>query len=119
MDYTEEVLRMIDAVAREDYQPPKTYQMNKGKFMHRSFKSWAIKEIRIYILTNFDLSAIEALEQFRQMMDDFACQSTNGTNSFMFSTAYDVATDILDTLLPWAAEREHVFKEGEMYGYYS
>jgi hypothetical protein len=119
MDYTEEVLRMIDAVEKEYYKPPKTYKMNKGEFMHRSFKSWAIKELRIYILSHFELSPIEAIEQFRQLMDDFSCRSKDGGISFMFSTAYDVSTDILDNLLPWAAEREHVFKKGEIYGYYS
>lgn len=73
--------------------------MDLIKFQEASYKRWAAREIRDYLDRHRKHEPINAVEEFRYSMDQFACSTKNPRKNFMFSVAYDVATDILDMLL--------------------
>lgn len=69
-------------------------------FTQASYSRWAAEEIIIYILSHVNLTPIEAVEEFRDLMEDYATRDRyDKQNSYIFSVAYDVATDIYDILL--------------------
>lgn len=71
---------------------------NKTLFAQKSYSNWAKKEIDRYLAQNKG-DSIDAVEEFRSMMDSFACNAKTAEANFMFSVAYDVATDVLDGLI--------------------
>lgn len=93
------ILSVIDTLREGWYDPPTSYQMKKIDFEYASYRRTALDEIKFYLLEEKKEDPIKMIEDFRQMMDDFACQTKNGTANFMFSTYYDTATDVLDVLL--------------------
>lgn len=69
-------------------------------FAQASYSRWATEEIIVYILSHVNLTPLEAVEEFRNLMDDYATRDKcDKQNSYIFSVAYDVATDIYDILL--------------------
>lgn len=76
-----------------------TLLKNKTLFAQRSYTRWAMDEINRYICKNEDLPVIELLEAFRLKMDRFACDARTDHGKFMFSVAYDVATNMLDEVI--------------------
>lgn len=92
-------LKIIDRMRKESYQSPKTYWMDSTKFAYRSYQKWALDEIRLYLLIRSDQNPIERIEDFRYQMDVAATRATTDSCNFMFSIAYDVASDVLDVLL--------------------
>ncbi len=62
-----------------------------------SYSRWAADEIIHELEMNKDIPPLIILEEFRNKMDDYACE--NLRNSFIFSEAYDVVTIIIDELL--------------------
>lgn len=95
-----ETISKINEMRKEWYQPPTTYYgMTKPEFNYESYRHSAIIEI-IDILINYKhINPITLVEEFRDMMDDFACNAKTVSANFMFSVYYDVATDILDVLI--------------------
>lgn len=57
------------------------------------YEKWAISEILEYI-NKSDKRTIDAVEEFRDKMDDYACKG-----NYIFSIAYDTATCVLDALI--------------------
>lgn len=92
------VLSMIDKLRDEWYNPPITYHQKRAEFEYDSYKRSAINEIKMYLMSNDSKNPIIAVEEFRHMMDVFACETKDGNSNFMFSVYYDVATDVLDLL---------------------
>ena len=69
-------------------------------FAQASYSRWAAEEIIVYILSHVNLTPLEAVEEFRNLMDDYATRDRyDKQNSYIFSVAYDIATDIYDILL--------------------
>lgn len=97
-------LSVIQEVKQKWYESPVKYYncnsaLKKVDFEYQSYKRSGINEIILYLLDHTDQKPIDAVEDFRYLMDKFACETKNGGANFMFSIYYDVATDILDVLL--------------------
>lgn len=85
---------------RKMYRKPlHSERLDRTKYQHRVYMNWAANEIESYIDRHRNWEPINAVEEFRYMMDKLACSAKDSKKNFMFSTAYDVATDILDVLL--------------------
>ena len=69
---------------------------NKKFFLARSYARWAIKELIKILSSNEKISPLSVVEKFRHQMDTYACRKK--ITSCIFSTAYDVADDILNKL---------------------
>lgn len=93
------VLSVIDTLRDGWYDPPHTYKIKKIDFMLKSYSRSAMEEIKLYLMGNDQKDPISVIEDFRYLVDDFACNTENADANFMFSVYYDVATDVLDTLL--------------------
>lgn len=70
---------------------------NEDRFKCQSNTRWAAREVLRYVNKHNDIPAIDAVEKFAAMVDDFACSS--GTDGLEFSIAYDTAMDILSLLI--------------------
>ena len=94
------VLSVIDELRDEWYKPPmRYYHRKRADFEYQSYKRSAMDEIKFYLMEHENEDPVSAVEEFRYMMNRFACETKNGGVNFMFSIYYDVATDILDVLL--------------------
>lgn len=99
-------LSIIDKLEKECYKPPETYAQKRSIFIYQSYKRSAIEEIKKYLKEHKKENPITALEEFRCKMDYYACKTENGNANFMFSVYYDIATDVLDTLIWNMVEKE-------------
>lgn len=96
----EYILSVINELRDEWYKPPTSYyRRKKADFECQSYKRSAMDEIKFYLMEHENEDPVSTLEEFRYMMDCFACETKNGGANFMFSIYYDVATDVLDVLL--------------------
>lgn len=94
MDQKDYILSRLDEHIRGSYEPPTYYPKRKGAqmtFNQRSLSRWAANEFFSYLKGAPNL--IVAAEIFVKKMDEYSC---NKKNSWMFSIAHDVATDLLD-----------------------
>lgn len=95
-----QVLSIIDKARDDWYNPPTNYyKKNKADFEYQSYKRSAIDEIKFYLMEHQDQNPVDAIEDFRHMIDHFACNAHSGSANFMFSIYYDVATDVLDVIV--------------------
>lgn len=95
-----DILNVIEGERGGYYNPPISYYTQTNiEFEYNSYKKSALDEIKIYLINHKKEHPVKTIEDFRNMMDDFACQATTGSANFMFSVYYDAATDILDILL--------------------
>lgn len=92
-------LSIIDSLREGWYDSPFIYFQKKIEFEYKSYQHSAIVEIKRYLMEHNKEDPIKMLEEFRYQMDFFACETKNPTANFMFSVYYDVATDVMDTLL--------------------
>lgn len=83
----------------ECYEPPNTYDVSKAVFAQQSYARWAVGEVIRYIEKRPEMEVCMLIEEFRNKMDDAACKAKTPEKNFMFSVAYDVATDVLDYVL--------------------
>lgn len=97
--HTKQVLSIIDSLRDGWYDPPYSYKIKKMNFILKSYSRSAMNEIKLYLMENNQKDPISALEDFRYLVDHFACDTENADANFMFSVYYDVATDVLDALL--------------------
>lgn len=81
------------------YPRPIDYKVSPAVFSYHSYSSWAKRELDLYILEHYWLSKEEAIESFRKEMDEYCCRAPTQNAKYMFSIAYDVATNILDRIL--------------------
>ena len=94
------VLSVINDLRDEWYKPPSSYYHRKrAEFEQQSYARSAMNEICFYLMEHENENPITAVENFRYMVDAFACETKNGEANFMFSVYYDVASDVLDVLL--------------------
>lgn len=95
------LLSLIDEMIYRDwYKAPSTYYgTTKLTFMVTSYKHWALNELRLYTLKHLKVDPITCIENFRNIVDDLACNAETTDSNFIYSTCYDVATDVLDMLL--------------------
>lgn len=94
---TKNALSAIDTLRLGWYDPPTLYRSNT-LFKYQSFRASGLNEIIKYLKERMDKNPISSIEEFRNMMGDFACGGSDSAN-FMFSVYYDTATDVLDMLL--------------------
>lgn len=85
------VLEYISKLERPGKHQPLLY------FAFYSYSRWAAKELLKELEQHSDMPAIDVVEHFARKMDHFS--TMNKDTSFCFSTAHDVATDILDELI--------------------
>ena len=97
------VLEIIDELFMQDYQPPESYKdLDRALFDYKSYKYWALTELRTYIIKeciHSDVGIFEAVEEFRSLMNQYSCDTCSVECNFIFAVAYDVATDVLDHLI--------------------
>lgn len=94
------VLSVINVLRDEWYEPPSSYYHGKRiEFEQQSYARSAMDEICFYLMEHENENPITAMENFRHIVDCFACKTKNGEINFMFSVYYDVASDVLDVLL--------------------
>ena len=94
------VLSVINELRDEWYKPPSGYYRRKrAEFEQQSYARSAMNEICFYLMEHENENPITAVENFRHMVDCFACETKNEDSNFMFSVYYDVASDVLDVLL--------------------
>lgn len=71
----------------------------KYEFRKRSYGRWAAEEILKSIKRHPDISPMQTVEEFVRATDKFSgIEHDERNDSFIFSVAHDVATDILDIL---------------------
>lgn len=72
----------------------------KDVFLLQSYNRWAAKELKKYAQTQ-DQNEIMLyrVSNFRDKMDRFACSAKTEESKYLFSSAYDFATAVLDFIL--------------------
>ncbi len=92
--------RAISAI--EDYmfdlfEPGRNWP--KYEFNKRSYERWAAKQILESVRHHPDISPLQIVEEYVRMTNEFSgIEHDERNDSFIFSVAHDVATDILDIL---------------------
>ena len=66
-------------------------------FISNSYSIWAAKELLTRLNNNRDIPPLITLENFEELMDEYACKNIN--NSFLFSCAKDMTRWIIDLLI--------------------
>ena len=93
----ERVISAIEDYMFDLFEPGRNWP--KYEFNKRSYERWAAKEILKRIQQHPEIPAINLVEEYVLMTDEFSGIEHDGRNdSFIFSVAHDVATDILDIL---------------------
>ena len=93
--------RAISAI--EDYmfdlfEPGRNWP--KYEFNKRSYERWAAKEILKRIQQHPEIPAINLVEEYVLMTDEFSgIEHDERNDSFIFSVAHDMAENILDVLI--------------------
>lgn len=94
------VLSVINDLRGEWCKPLSSYYHRKRiEFEQQSYARSAMDEICFYLMEHENENPITAVENFRRMVDCFACETKNENSKFMFSVYYDVVSDVLDVLL--------------------
>ena len=68
-----------------------------NSFVNNSYSIWAAKELLTRLNNNRDIPPLITLENFEELMDEYACKNIN--NSFLFSCAKDMTRWIIDLLI--------------------
>lgn len=66
-------------------------------FVGNSYSIWAAKELLTRLDNNRDIPPLITLENFEELMDEYACKNVN--NSFLFSCAKNMTRWIIDLLI--------------------
>lgn len=89
------ILKKLEERIEERYPSPRKYPRRRSDyalFAQASYSRWAANEFLLY-LKKHSPRIMMASESFIKMMDKRSCE---GVNSWMFSVAHDVATDLMD-----------------------
>ena len=93
----ERVISAIEDYKFDLFEPGRNWP--KYEFNKRSYERWAAKEILKRIQQHPEIPAINLVEEYVLMTDEFSgIEHDERNDSFIFSVAHDVATDILDIL---------------------
>ena len=68
-----------------------------NSFVNNSYSIWVAKELLTRLNNNRDIPPLITLENFEELMDEYACKNIN--NSFLFSCAKDMTRWIIDLLI--------------------
>lgn len=97
---------LIDCLIEDYRSKVNSYQYRLKKiisvFYLYSYSIWALKELKEYVMQHYCHGTRDIqyyIEEFRDMMDDFACISKTEVTKHMFSLAYDEVTNFLDIWL--------------------
>ena len=93
----ERVISAIEDYMFDLFEPGRNWP--KYEFNKRSYERWAAKEILKRIQQHPEIPAINLVEEYVLMTDEFSgIEHDERNDSFIFSVAHVVATDILDML---------------------
>lgn len=67
-------------------------------FRLESYQSWAIRELLEYMYERQDQPVIETIEEFRAIMSDYGAKAHCDEQNFIFCSAYDAVSCVLDVL---------------------
>lgn len=89
------ILNCLKKHIKERYLKPPTIKsyVKRCVFKQQSYQKWAALNFLQY-LENSDLSIIDAIEEYIRVMDIYACNGNTEESRYMFSVAYDVASDL-------------------------
>lgn len=91
------IISVIEEYMFDLFEPGRNWP--KYEFRKRSYGRWAAEEILKSIQRHPDISPMRTVEEFVRMTDEFSgIKHDERNDSFIFSVAHDVATDILDIL---------------------
>ena len=89
------ILKKLEERIEDRYPSPRKYPRKRSDyalFAQASYSRWAAKEFLLYLRKNSP-GILNASDRFIRIMDKKSCE---GPNSWMFSVAHDVATDLMD-----------------------
>jgi len=89
------ILSVIREYAFERWAEPER-PLSRENFIQRSYRQWAINEIVWNLKMCPDKPSLVVIEEFMDKMERFSRR--NRKAGVIFSTAFDVAADILDML---------------------
>lgn len=99
----QDVVTIINDLRRHGNRPKKRdwdRLEKRSLFAYQSYYMWALGELRSYLeLRKHTKPVYEVVEDFRYLMDCYACEARTPENNFMFSVAYDAVTSVLDEML--------------------
>lgn len=76
------------------------YYVHRGAiFDLYSYGIWALSELKRHVSFHYshgNHSIQYYIEEYRDILDDFACSAKNDLTKYMFSLAYDEVTNFLD-----------------------
>jgi hypothetical protein len=91
------VVSAIEEYMFDLFEPGRNWP--KYEFRKRSYGRWAAEEILKSIQHHTDIPPMQIVEEFVRRTDEFSgIEHDERNDSFIFSVAHDVATDILDIL---------------------
>lgn len=91
------VISVIEDYMFDLFEPGRNWP--KYEFRKRSYGRWAAEEILKSIQRHRNISPMEVVEEFVLRTNEFSgIEHDERNDSFIFSVAHDVATDILDIL---------------------
>lgn len=84
------------------------YYVHRGAiFDLYSYGIWALTELKNHVIFHYVHEVkdiVYCIEEYRDMVDDFACAAKNELTKQMFSLAYDEVTNFLDL---WLNRKEY------------
>lgn len=93
------MIKEIEEYVDATYEYPRFYdRVSHDVFKIRSINLWAVEELIDHIW-NSQEPVMYAIMDFRDKMDIFACAAHSSESNEIFSTAFEVATDLLDFVI--------------------
>lgn len=98
----DDFLKVVRKMRSEYYSGPvPCHGAHDWIFHYEMYKRWAVNELEAYVMHCSTSDPFVATEEFRWFMDQCAVRSHSDESNLMFSTAYDVVTDILDSMITY------------------
>lgn len=98
MTKNEYALFLIQEMYGEWFKKPDSYKSRSIVFRMQSYQNWAIRELLDYLYNHGDGPIIETIEEFRAKLDTYAAKAKSEEQNFIFSSAYDAVSCVLDVL---------------------
>ena len=96
----QKVLEVIMDCETENLYPTELGYLQKKEFALVSYNLSGLEALYYYILNYKGENMLEAVESFRQMVNDFSCEAgINNPAGYIFSIYYDIASYILDLII--------------------
>lgn len=101
---------LIDVTTDKYRSKVNTYHYYRSKrevFDLYSYSIWSLQELKDYVMCHYCHGIYDIqyyIEEFRDMMDKFACSANTEITNYMFSLAYDEVTNFLDL---WLNRKEY------------